>query len=64
MSEEVQRHIFDPFFSTKGEGNSGLGLSISKQILDQHNISIAVESTLDVGTTFTLVFPAFASLPE
>jgi len=64
MPEEVRHRVFDPFFSTKGEGNSGLGLSISKQILDQHNISIAVESTLDVGTTFTLVFPAFASLPE
>ncbi len=64
MTEDVQRRIFEPFFSTKGEGNSGLGLSISKQILDQHNISIAVESTVGAGTIFTLVFPPFASSTE
>jgi signal transduction histidine kinase len=58
MPEEVKKRIFTPFFSTKGEGNSGLGLSISKQILDQHNIDISVESTPNVGTTFCLVFPS------
>jgi signal transduction histidine kinase len=57
MSAEVQKRIFEPFFSTKGAGNSGLGLSISKQILERHGVSITVESVPQHGTTFLLIFP-------
>jgi signal transduction histidine kinase len=56
MTDDVQRRIFEPFFSTKGAGNSGLGLSISKQILERHGVSIAVESAPQQGTTFFLTF--------
>jgi signal transduction histidine kinase len=58
MALDVQRRIFEPFFSTKGDGNSGLGLSISQQILARHGVGIEVASVLDEGTTFTLRFPA------
>lgn len=57
MPLEVQKRIFEPFFSTKGDGNSGLGLSISKQILSKHSVDIKVESTVGVGTAFRLHFP-------
>ncbi len=52
MTDEVKAHIFEPFFSTKGGGNSGLGLSISKQILERHGGALRVESEPEQGTTF------------
>jgi PAS domain S-box-containing protein len=56
MSDAVQRRIFEPFFSTKGESGSGLGLSMTYSIVKRHGGEIAVESTPGRGTTFTLVF--------
>ena len=49
-------HIFDPFFTSKDEG-SGLGLSISHQIVQEHGGYVTVESKLDVGTTFFVNLP-------
>ncbi len=57
MSAEVQSHIFEPFFTTKNVGNSGLGLSITKKIIEQHGGQIAVESCEGKGTTITLTLP-------
>ncbi|TAE32751.1 MAG: hypothetical protein EAZ92_01225 [Candidatus Kapaibacterium sp.] len=54
---EVQAHIFEPFFSTKGVGNSGLGLSISKQIVERHGGQVRCESEGESGTTFILELP-------
>jgi signal transduction histidine kinase len=48
--------IFNPFFSTRSDG-TGLGLSITKNILEQHGGNIAVESQVNVGTTFTITLP-------
>ena len=48
--------IFDPFFTTKNDG-SGLGLAITHGIVEQHNGSIAAESRLGHGTTFTIKLP-------
>jgi signal transduction histidine kinase len=49
-------HIFDPFFTSKEEG-SGLGLSISHQIVQEHGGYVTVESKVGVGTTFLINLP-------
>ncbi len=58
MSEEVKNKIFDPFFTTKdvGEG-TGLGMSIVYSIIQMHEGSISVDSTVGVGTQITLTIP-------
>ncbi len=64
ISEEVQRHIFDPFFSTKGPKGTGLGLSIAYGIVSRHGGQIAIESAEGRGSTFALTFPVNAAEPE
>jgi two-component system, NtrC family, sensor kinase len=56
MTDEVRRRIFEPFFSTKKGGN-GLGLSVSRQILQAHGGSIDCESAEGRGTTFVIRLP-------
>ncbi len=57
MPELVRRRIFEPFFSTKGEDGSGLGLSMVYSIVRRHGGEIRVESEPGRGATFTLTFP-------
>jgi two-component system NtrC family sensor kinase len=57
IAPEYLPHIFDPFFSTKGEGGTGLGLSVSYGIIKNHRGEIRVESKVGVGTTFTIELP-------
>ena len=56
IQEEDLPHIFEPFFTTKGNG-SGLGLSISYDIIQQHGGRIEVESSPENGVTFTVWLP-------
>ncbi len=53
---EALDRIFIPFFTTKKEG-SGIGLALSRQIMQLHNGKLSVSSTPGVHTTFTLQFP-------
>ena len=58
---EFLPHIFDPFFSTKGDAGTGLGLSVSYGIIKNHHGEIRVESKVGVGTTFTIELPQYSS---
>jgi two-component system, NtrC family, sensor kinase len=57
---EFLEHVFDPFFSTKGTEGTGLGLSISYGIIKKHKGTITVKSKVGVGSTFTIILPAYA----
>ena len=59
---EHLRQIFEPFFTTKhpdeyGRGGTGLGLSVCRQIIEQHHGRIRVESVVGKGSTFTVKLP-------
>ncbi len=56
IPSDVLEKIFVPFYSTKPEG-SGIGLSLSRQIIHNHGGQIAVESEEGKGTTFKLMLP-------
>lgn len=57
ISPENQARIFELFFSTKGTGGSGLGLSMVKKFVDKMGGTITVTSAVDEGSTFTMTFP-------
>jgi two-component system, cell cycle sensor histidine kinase and response regulator CckA len=57
MPETIRQRIFEPFYSTKGDAGSGLGLSMAYSIVRRHGGEIHVDSEPGTGTTFTLIFP-------
>ena len=60
VSEDALPHLFEPFFTTKGAVGTGLGLWVSKQIIDNHGGSIRVRSNTTGarrGTVFSVVVP-------
>jgi two-component system sensor histidine kinase HydH len=56
IDPETLRKIFDPFFTTKEKG-TGLGLALSKKVVDAHGGTLEVESTHETGTEFLLTVP-------
>jgi CheY-like chemotaxis protein len=61
MTEEVRRRCLEPFFSTKGERGTGLGLPMVFGIVKRHRGTLDIESTVGQGTTFIVLLPADAS---
>jgi PAS domain S-box-containing protein len=57
MDDETRVGIFTPFFSTKGESGTGLGLSLASRIVNLHGGEIEVESESDKGSRFRITLP-------
>ncbi len=58
IDEETKKHIFEPFFTTNNSGGgTGLGLAAALGTIKNHKGSIAVESTVDQGSTFIIELP-------
>jgi signal transduction histidine kinase len=58
MTEEVRQRCLEPFFSTKGEQGTGLGLSMVYGIIERHGGKLEIESASGQGTTFIIRVPA------
>jgi PAS domain S-box-containing protein len=56
ISPDAAKHLFEPFRTTK-TGGTGLGLALSKQIIDKHNGEIRIEPAVGGGTIARLLFP-------
>lgn len=60
MTKETIERLFEPFFTTKGIGGTGLGLWVSRDILNKHDARISIRSSTRAGcsgTVFSLFFP-------
>jgi signal transduction histidine kinase/CheY-like chemotaxis protein len=57
MTEEVRARCLDPFFTTKGERGTGLGLAMVYGMAERHNAAIEIDTEPNAGTIVRLVFP-------
>ena len=58
MTDSERERCLEPFFTTKGEGGTGLGLAVVYGIIQRHGGTIEIASEKGVGTTFTIHLPA------
>jgi len=58
IPQDTLLYIFEPLFTTKKFGGTGLGLAVASQVVQQHQGHIYAESTLGEGTTFHILIPA------
>ena len=58
IPEDQLEKLFTPFFSTKGQKGTGLGLAVAKKVFQEHHGSIKVTSRVNEGTTFLIALPA------
>jgi PAS domain S-box-containing protein len=63
INPEEIKHIFRPFYSTKGLSHTGMGLSIAQSLAARQGAEISVQSSKGVGATFTIMFPLLATCP-
>ncbi|MBK5242940.1 hybrid sensor histidine kinase/response regulator [Clostridium sp.] len=64
MNKEIQKRIIEPFFTTKGNSGSGLGLSISYTIILSHKGTMKIESKENVGTSFIMKLPTCENISK
>jgi histidine kinase len=57
MSEDERQRLFTKFYSTKGAKGTGLGLVVTRKVVEEHEGNISVESSLGMGTTFHIEIP-------
>ena len=58
MDEETRRRCLEPFFTTKGERGTGLGLAMVYGMVRRHSAELEIDSVLHRGTTLRVTFPA------
>jgi signal transduction histidine kinase/CheY-like chemotaxis protein len=63
MTEAVRQRCLEPFFSTKGEQGTGLGLSMVYGIIERHRGKLEIESAAGQGTTFIIQLPLAEEMP-
>jgi signal transduction histidine kinase len=63
MTETVRHRCLEPFFSTKGEHGTGLGLSMVYGIVERHRGQLEIESAVGKGTTFIIRLPLAQEMP-
>jgi PAS domain S-box-containing protein len=61
MDDDTRRRCVEPFFTTKGERGTGLGLAMVYGIAQRHGAEIEIDSEVGKGSTFRLIFPASAA---
>ena len=59
MTPEVQKHMFEPFFSRSEEGGTGLGMTIVQNLVRAHRGELTVRSRRGHGTSFRITLPLF-----
>ncbi len=64
IPEESRERLFEPFFTTKGNQGTGLGLYVTRQIVEAHGGRGEVNSRPGHGTRFTLVLPMDDTAPS
>jgi len=64
MSQETTARIYEPFFTTKGDSGTGLGLWVSAEVVRRHKGSLQVRSREGAGTVFRLFLPYESQLEE
>jgi PAS domain S-box-containing protein len=64
MNEDTRRRCMEPFFTTKGERGTGLGLAMVYGMVQRHSAAIEIESSLGRGTTVSLVFAVSTVAPN
>lgn len=63
MTEDIRRRCLEPFFSTKGDQGTGLGLSMVYGIVERHRGQLEIESVVGKGTTFVIRLPLAQAIP-
>jgi len=63
IPEAQLSQIFRPFYTTRGNG-TGLGLSLARRIIEEHHGAINVKSTVGKGSTFEVLLPIGAPIPQ
>jgi signal transduction histidine kinase len=64
MTEEVRRRCLEPFFTTKGERGTGLGLSMVYGVIQRHQGTVDIETEIGKGTTFIIRLPVQTTQPR
>jgi signal transduction histidine kinase len=57
MDAEVKKKVFTTFFTTKGLGGTGIGLLMTRKIIQEHGGFIKMETQVEKGTTFRICLP-------